>query len=281
MPSRPAWGIFYVTGKWGSWDCRIPTNSSDFPLPVPGGMLLRKRSRTGGGHLKSAEPGHTIRKQYGNKSVHVGIHCECLLALHFVNRSRQEPPPLQYLGVSKLSCLCYWTFLKILKEHRFSFHAKGTQSKAYFPWAWPLTKSTTASLKAAEITFSFREELEALYVKVVLHARRRAKSDSTPGECVKKDDEDREAKFSRLEKTSQLFPTKERNESKSPFPITYVVYHKFYTRWWVPFSVSLFCFLDKDPKEAPLKLAVLLLTSMTSPFALWTHMWIFYMGSFF
>ena len=118
--------------------------------------VAEKALKNQGEHLQSAEPGHTIRRQFGSKSVYVGIHCECLLALHFVNRSRHEPPPLQYLGVSKLSCLCCWTFLKILREHGFSFHTKGTHSKVYFPWAWPLTKRTTKSLKAEEVQFSFQ-----------------------------------------------------------------------------------------------------------------------------
>lgn len=191
----------------------LPNPNQQLRLPAARAWrdVAEKALKNQGEHLKSAEPGHTIRKQYGNKSVHAGIHCECLLALHFVQ---------SFPGVSKLSCLYCWTFLKILREHGFSFHTKGTHSKVYFPWAWPLTKSTTTSLKAAEITFLFREELEALYVKAVLHARRRARSDSTPGECVKKDDEDRS--FPDLRKHPSYFPTKERNESKSPFPITYV-----------------------------------------------------------
>jgi hypothetical protein len=180
--------------------------------------VAEKALRNQGEHLQSAEPGHTIRRQFGSKSVYVGIHCECLLALHFVNRSRHEPPPLQYLGVSKLSCLCCWTFLKILREHGSSFHTKGTHSKVYFPWAWPLTKRTTKYLKAEEVQFSFREELEALYVKAVLHARRRARSDSTPGEYVKKEDVDREAKFSRLDKTSQLSLLKGEMRASHLFP---------------------------------------------------------------
>jgi len=64
----------------------LPNPNQQLRLPAARAWrdVAEKALKNQGEHLKSAEPGHTIRKQYGNKSVHAGIHCECLLALHFV-----------------------------------------------------------------------------------------------------------------------------------------------------------------------------------------------------
>lgn len=85
------------------------------------------------------QPGHQVAERFkGNEEVRAPVHCECVIALHLIKRYVAEPPPISYIGVSKLSsCLACWFFLKSLSENGFNMVTKGGHGKAYFPWKYP------------------------------------------------------------------------------------------------------------------------------------------------
>ncbi|KAF8416745.1 hypothetical protein EV426DRAFT_396420 [Tirmania nivea] len=65
------------------------------------------------------------------------IHCEVALVQHY-HQSSSIVPPLCYIGVSKLSCLCCHLFLReFAKETKKNFKTRGTHSKIYYPWGFP------------------------------------------------------------------------------------------------------------------------------------------------
>lgn len=96
-------------------------------------------------------PGFCLRKRFeGGQSIKGPVHCECLLALHLVGDSHVGLAALPYIGVSKLSCLACWEFLKGLRYAGHVFYTKGSHAKFYFPWKFPDVEMDSTQLLQAE-----------------------------------------------------------------------------------------------------------------------------------
>lgn len=80
------------------------------------------------------QPGHLLRRRFGKVDVVRGpVHCECLLALYLLSQNSSGISSVRYIGVSKLSCLACFGFLRALRENGITFYTKGCHAKAYFP----------------------------------------------------------------------------------------------------------------------------------------------------
>ena len=127
---------------------RAPSSArnADSISGMPGAMSSRKHLKTRSllvpQMIQDTSLGENIPVSLS--TVLVCIDCECRLAIHLTSRPHEEPSPLGYLGVPKLSCLRCWTFLQILGKYEVSFHTGATHSKVYLPWAWPLVTNTVA-----------------------------------------------------------------------------------------------------------------------------------------
>ena len=74
------------------------------------------------------------------RTVQAPVHCECALITHYQNRPNSKPvvAPLEYIGVSKLSCkACVLFFEASNKVTSSRFCTRGSHQKWYFPWAMP------------------------------------------------------------------------------------------------------------------------------------------------
>jgi hypothetical protein len=73
-------------------------------------------------------------------SVQAPVHCECAL-VHYFNNPRvasAEMRPMDYLGVSKLSCNACARFIKASNKYsNRKFYTRGCHGKWYFPWVSP------------------------------------------------------------------------------------------------------------------------------------------------
>ena len=73
-------------------------------------------------------------------AVQAPVHCECALITHYQNslNSGSVVAPLEYIGVSKLSCkACVLFFEASNKVSSSRFRTRGSHQKWYFPWAMP------------------------------------------------------------------------------------------------------------------------------------------------
>lgn len=131
-------------------------------------------------------PGYLLRRRFsGMEIVHGPVHCECLLALHLLGKNRTGILSVQYLGVSKLSCLACWEFLKALRDNGIMFYNKGSHGKTYFPWKFPDQELNRAGLpeeSQTRITTSFFTNMFEIYVQRLREQKRiRKLSDSSTG----------------------------------------------------------------------------------------------------
>lgn len=81
----------------------------------------------------SAPPQTTTNKH----SAYTPVHCEVALAMHFLSQDLDGPPPLPFVGVSKLSCFGCWSLLKSLQHARAQIATMETHGKAFFPYKYP------------------------------------------------------------------------------------------------------------------------------------------------
>ena len=121
-------------------------------------------------------------------TVRAPIHCECALITHYQNRpnSLSVVPPLEYIGVSKLSCkACALFFEASNKASSSRFYTRGSHQKWYFPWAMPKCKP--------EISDEFALHLSNYLGRALEHKGipRRRHSDSSAG-TIKTDNENEE-----------------------------------------------------------------------------------------
>jgi hypothetical protein len=129
-------------------------------------------------------PGLMVSKRFF-KPIKGAIHCECLLALHLLRQSRDGIHSVRHLGVSKLSCLACWQFLKSLCDNGIFFSTTGSHGKAYFPWKFPnkeLEQTALSKNQTTGITASFSANLSEIYVHRLLEQEKaRTLSDSSAG----------------------------------------------------------------------------------------------------
>ena len=73
-------------------------------------------------------------------TIRAPVHCECALITHYQNRPKSisDMAPLEYIGVSKLSCKACALFFEVSNPLTSSrFCTRGSHQKWYFPWAMP------------------------------------------------------------------------------------------------------------------------------------------------
>jgi hypothetical protein len=71
-------------------------------------------------------------------TIRTPVHCECALIVHFHNRHESKVPPVEYIGVNKLSCKgCALFFEAFNAVASTRFCTRGSHQKWYFPWAVP------------------------------------------------------------------------------------------------------------------------------------------------
>ncbi|PGH03868.1 hypothetical protein GX51_03856 [Blastomyces parvus] len=135
--------------------------------------------------LSEAEsPGSTLRKRFeGKQSITCAVHCECLLALHLVCGNQSGAQAIPYIGVSKLSCLACWEFLKSLRSAGYVFYTRGSHAQACFPWKYPDLEIEQAGLpseKKSNIFNSLLSSLSGVYTeRLQIRERNRRLSDSS------------------------------------------------------------------------------------------------------
>jgi hypothetical protein len=114
-------------------------------------------------------PGFRLRKRFeGRQSIKGPVHCECLLALRLVGDACAGVAALPYIGVSKLSCLACWEFLRGLRNAGYVFYTQGSHAKVYFPWKFPDVEMDDTLLlpaKKAQILQSFYLNLAITYTQ--------------------------------------------------------------------------------------------------------------------
>ena len=81
----------------------------------------------------------TLRRR-NRGTVRAPVHCGCALIAHYQSRPKSIPDvaPLEYIGVSKLSCKACVLFFEVSNSLTSSrFCTRGSHHKWYFPWAMP------------------------------------------------------------------------------------------------------------------------------------------------
>ena len=105
-------------------------------------------------------------------------HCECLVVAYLLRHD--SPPPVSYIGCSKLSCKPCFLWLQAVGEvTNCKFNTKGSHDKWYPGWSTPALADYTFKSK---IDDSFLQEVESELcegLKASRFASRRARSDST------------------------------------------------------------------------------------------------------
>ncbi|PGH28557.1 hypothetical protein GX50_08709 [[Emmonsia] crescens] len=174
--------------------CILPLTNTPRKIPLPDSHHWHQISRTilaNNGEaslpddLSEAEsPGSTLRKLFeGKQSITGLVHCECLIALHLVRGNQLGAQSIPYIGVSKLSCLACWEFLKSLRSVGYVFYTRGSHAKAYFPWKYPDLEIEQAGLpseKKSNIFNSLLSSLSGVYTeRLQIRERNRRISDSS------------------------------------------------------------------------------------------------------
>jgi hypothetical protein len=83
-----------------------------------------------------------LATRFSNKSVSCEIHCECKILQHFTTTTTTfKIKPINYIGVSKLSCVgcaaVFASYNKLQDSRTHRFYTRGAHSKWYFPWVLP------------------------------------------------------------------------------------------------------------------------------------------------
>ena len=133
------------------------------------------------------------RASHHNKhSVYAPIHCEVAVALHFLSQNLDGPPPLPFIGVSKLSCFGCWSLFKSLQRAGACIATRETHGKAYFPWKYPeeelrATQYADHALRVKADVYSIFAER---YTTCILSRRMEIGSDSSRCEMENNRDPD-------------------------------------------------------------------------------------------
>ncbi|KAF8416862.1 hypothetical protein EV426DRAFT_569556 [Tirmania nivea] len=103
-------------------------------------------------------------KSKGPKPKQCPVHCEVALVQYY-HQNPSIVPPFNYIGVSKLSCLCCHLFLReYAKEAKKTFRTRGTHSKIYYPWMFPELGTPDGALE--------RRIQEQMASEIAIHAGR-------------------------------------------------------------------------------------------------------------
>ncbi|KKZ68859.1 hypothetical protein EMCG_00030 [[Emmonsia] crescens] len=137
-----------------NFDVQRPCNTQGWiSIPPPDGGWLNvskqilardKKESLLKGIEEDERPGYILEKRYKHQrstiKIEAPVHCKCALALYLLKESRSGHPALPSIGVSKLSCLPCWSFLKALREAGHVLHTKECHSKTYFPGNIPIKR---------------------------------------------------------------------------------------------------------------------------------------------
>ncbi|KAA8909686.1 hypothetical protein FN846DRAFT_810347 [Sphaerosporella brunnea] len=81
-----------------------------------------------------------LSTRFSDKSVSCEIHCECKILQHFTTTA-YKIKPINYIGVSKLSCTgctaVFDSYNKLQNSQGHRFYTRGAHGKWYFPWFLP------------------------------------------------------------------------------------------------------------------------------------------------
>ncbi|KAF8416860.1 hypothetical protein EV426DRAFT_569554 [Tirmania nivea] len=103
-------------------------------------------------------------KSKGPKPKQCPVHCEVALVQYY-HQNPSIVPPFNYIGVSKLSCLCCHLFLReYAKEAKKTFRTTATHSKIYYPWMFPELGTPDGALE--------RRIQEQMATEIAIHAGR-------------------------------------------------------------------------------------------------------------
>jgi hypothetical protein len=111
-----------------------------------------------------------LSTRFSDKSVSCEIHCECKILQRFTTTA-YKIKPINYIGVSKLSCAgCAAVFesyneLQNSREQR--FYTRGAHGKCYFPWFLPKVGGGVKQIDFTNRVYRKLAEQYAQYLKTV------------------------------------------------------------------------------------------------------------------
>ncbi|KAA8913392.1 hypothetical protein FN846DRAFT_988545 [Sphaerosporella brunnea] len=111
-----------------------------------------------------------LSTRFSDKSVSCEIHCECKILQRFTTTA-YKIKPINYIGVSKLSCIgCAAVFdsyneLQNSRGHR--FYTRGAHGKWYFPWFLPKVGGGVKQIDFTNLVYTKLAGQYAQYLKTV------------------------------------------------------------------------------------------------------------------
>lgn len=119
----------------------------------------------------------------------VPVHCEVMLAVHF---RKQGIKPVEYIGVSKLSCYSCLVFLDCLNATTHTgpqFLTRGCHGSVYFPWGFPELSAIhgAASIRSSFVEYMAKEFKRQLKLQNRDHARSNSSTRSRSDDETKRE----------------------------------------------------------------------------------------------
>ncbi|KAF8542618.1 hypothetical protein BDD12DRAFT_823914 [Trichophaea hybrida] len=111
---------------------KLPTKENDWE------QVFQNALSTGGFAFVSSpiEIINSAMKQFPRCQMSCRVHCECLILWHFSRMPKVKP--VNYIGVSKLSCAgCSAVFEAYNTYRTTKYYTRGSHGKWYFPWLMP------------------------------------------------------------------------------------------------------------------------------------------------
>ncbi|KAL0631767.1 hypothetical protein Q9L58_009357 [Maublancomyces gigas] len=111
------------------------------------------------------------------------VHCECSLVARFHRDPPQRQPPINYIGVSKLSCAGCYSWLQAYNDtYDLKYHTQGTHGRWYPNWAIPSTVQDPKFL--ARIREVVGQSYKSFLAAGAGHVSRIGPSDSSDAEDI-------------------------------------------------------------------------------------------------
>lgn len=89
--------------------------------------------------LSLSQVAASLHTSLGSVDQNSYVHSECALVVHYqTHRATGAPPPFGYIGVSKLSCMPCYPWIKVLSQRTGrSYYIRGVHGKWYRGWRAP------------------------------------------------------------------------------------------------------------------------------------------------
>lgn len=161
----------------------------DYPKPARWAEVARLALEK---HNQNPQSGDNTASQHHKHSLYTPVHCEVAVAMHLLSQDLDGPPPLPFIGVSKLLCFGCWSFLKSLQRVGAQIATRGTHGKYAFPWKYPEEQlcMTRYTSKAADIKEDVYTTFANRYTTCILARRTEIGSDSSRCETDSNEDPD-------------------------------------------------------------------------------------------